>query len=167
MLSIRKLAVSAVAVILTVTSLSVFAGLLNQPAPDFALHSLSGENLRLSEFRSEVVVLSFTADWCARCRQALPVYESLFRVHNDAGLQMLAVDIEGNTAGVAEQAQNFDLSFPFLLDRDQRVSRQYDLNSLPVTVVIDREGVIRFVDSGFRGDSEAQMRSVVEGLLQE
>jgi thiol-disulfide isomerase/thioredoxin len=54
------------------------ASVIGEAAPDFALPSLHDGNLRLSEYRSEVVVLAFWASWCMRCNQAMPLYKSLY-----------------------------------------------------------------------------------------
>jgi peroxiredoxin len=159
--------------------LTVFAGLLlvvnaassasfiGETAPDFVLPSLNEGNLRLSEYRSQVVVLTFWASWCARCSQAMPLYKSLYRQHQASGLSVLAVAIDGE-ADVAEKlARDYGIEFPILLDRDHEVSRMYDLGKMPMTVVIDREGEVVFIDSGFRDDSVKRISAEVSGLMEE
>ena len=59
------------------TSLAASGGLTGQPAPDFALKSSSGENLRLSEYRGDVVMINFWATWCGPCRQEMPLLDEL------------------------------------------------------------------------------------------
>jgi peroxiredoxin len=143
------------------------ASLIGAPAPDFALPSLQQGNLRLSEYRSQVVVLTFWASWCTRCNQALPLYKSLYRQYQAAGLNVFSVAIDGE-ADVAEKlVKDFGLEFPVLLDRDHQVSRLYDLGKMPVTVVIDREGEVVFIDSGFRGDSIKRIAAEVSELMEE
>lgn len=167
MLWTQKSGVLSVALILMATGTAVIAEVPQTPAPDFALRSLSGETLRLSEFRSEVVLLSFIADWCSRCRQALPFYESLHQQHLDAGLQVIGVEVAADAKAAMTRAADFGLSFPLLLDDGQVVSRLYELGELPLTVLIDREGNVRFIDNGFRGSSAASLTAEVGRVLAE
>ncbi len=141
--------------------------LIGQPAPDFALRSIDSGNLRLSEFRSEVVVLTFWSDWCGKCRSALPVLKSLHAQYEDAGLQMLAVDIDGDVAKAREFAIQNGIEYPVLADTKQAVSRAYDLNKMPLSVVVDREGNIRFIHAGFSDDDGQLLAAEVADLLTE
>jgi peroxiredoxin len=147
------------------THAALSADLVDAPAPDFALRGVDGKTLRLSEFRSEVVLLSFSSDRCARCRQSLAYFEELYREHQSAGLNVIDVDVNGNAKEAANIATELGLSFPILLDTLQSVSRQYDPRQLPVTFLIDREGTVRFVNKGFRGDSGAELNAAVIRLL--
>ena len=139
--------------------------LVDEPAPDFALHGIDGKTLRLSEYRSEIVLLSFASDSCARCRQALPFFEDLNRQYQGAGLNVIGVNIEANAKVATDLAAELGLHFPILLDTGQSVSRLYDLNQLPLTLLIDREGVVQLINQGFRGDSGAQISAGLARLL--
>jgi len=139
--------------------------LVDARAPDFALHSIDGNTQRLSEFRSEVVLLSFASERCTRCRQSLPFFEELHRRYQADGLKVIAVDIDGNPKSAGHVVAELGLTFPMLLDTDQSVSRLYDLNQLPLTLLIDREGTVRLVNKGFRGDSGAQIGAELDRLL--
>jgi peroxiredoxin len=143
------------------------ASVIGEAAPDFALPSLHDGNLRLSEYRSEVVVLAFWASWCAHCNQAMPLYKSLYRQYQTSGLQVLTVAIDGEPDIAKQLVEDFGLEFPILLDRDHQVSRMYELGKMPMTVVIDREGRVVFIDSGFRGDSVKRIATEVSGLMEE
>jgi len=161
----KVMAVLAMTVILNGTALSsIDAG---SPAPDFALRSLAGKNLRLSEYRSEVVVLNFWSSWCRKCQQAMPVLEDLYKQHGDNGLNVLAVGVEGLFDKSSEMAGELGLEFPVLIDERQEVSRLYDLNKLPLTLVIDRAGNVRYTHEGFGGDSGAEIAAEVAELLAE
>jgi peroxiredoxin len=153
--------------LLLVVNVASSASFIGEPAPDFALPSLKEGNLRLSEYRSQVVVLVFWTSWCARCSQAMPLYKSLYRQHQAAGLKVLAVAIDGETDVAEKLVKDFGIEFPVLLDRDHQVSRMYDLGKMPMTVVIDREGEVVFIDSGFRGDSVKRIAAEVSGLMEE
>lgn len=140
---------------------------IGTPAPDFVLPSLENGNLRLSEYRSEVVVLTFWSANCTRCEKAIPLYRSLQEQYRDAGLHVLAVSIEGNTDAAASTQAEFGLSFPLLLDQEYRVSKAFKPGRLPATVVIDRTGQVAFVEEGFKRGSDEAIAAAVAKLMTE
>ena len=141
---------------------------IGERAPDFSLRSLAGKNLRLSEYRSEVVVVNFWATWCGKCSDAMPVLNTLYEQHQDEGLQILAVGVDGETHKAIEFADAAGVSFPVLTDNEAKsVSRMYELGSMPLTLVIDREGNVRHIHKGFKKDSGARIATEVAELLAE
>ena len=137
-------------------------------APDFALPSLQGSNLRLSEYRSDVVVLNFMASWCNRCSDALPALNSIYDTYQPEGLQVLAVGVDFSSAKAAAFADALQPKFPLLADDSENsVSKAYELENLPLTLVIDREGRIRFVHKSFDKDTGQQLAAQVAELLAE
>jgi len=141
---------------------------VDERAPDFALRSLDGKNLRLSEYRSEVVVLNFWSVWCGKCRDAIASLERLSTQHGENGLQVLSVGIEKNLEKANEYVRETGVTFPVMTDdRKKSVSRLYDIRLLPLTVVIDREGNVRYVHSNFDSGSSEQIAAEVAALLAE
>ena len=156
---------TAVVCLFLCSGAAVAAVAVGDLAPDFVLRSSQGDNLRLSEYRSEVVVVTFWSSWCGRCREALPLYQSLLTQYGANGLHVLGVAIEGDKDIAAKAVTSLNLHFPMLLDQDGKVSRAYNLGKLPLTVVINREGEVVFVDSGFRGNSDERIAAEVASLL--
>jgi len=139
--------------------------LLGAEAPDFVLKSLSGKNLRLSEYRGEVVMLSFWATWCGDCRAQLEELGAMHDRYQDAGIELLAVSLDQNARQAGEVAA--DASFPVLHDPAGDVGRLYDVERMPVMVLIDRGGVVREVFEGFRRGNGEQYLERVQALLRE
>jgi peroxiredoxin len=140
--------------------------LTGMPAPDFVLKSVSGQNMRLSEFRGEVVMVSFGATWCGDCRAQLAHLGEMQTRYRDAGVELLAVSLDQTAKQAADLAAT-GASFPVLHDVGGEVGRLYAVAKVPVVVLIDREGVVRKVFEGYRRGNETQYLESVQALLRE
>lgn len=136
-------------------------------APDFALKSTAGENLRLSEYRSEVVALAFWASWCGKCRDQLPVLERLHQRMAGDGLRVLSVSFDDAVPVAQAAAQAARLTFPVLVDAPGDVGKLYDVGTLPLIVLIDRSGKVRGVHEAARSGTEQSLEKEIRALLAE
>jgi peroxiredoxin len=132
-------------------------------APDFALRSLERGNQRLSEFRGQVVVLTFWASWCGECRSALPALNALYAQHRAAGLVVLGINLDSDPQRARDFRQALGIEFPVLLDANGDVSRLYAVDDMPLTIVIDRDGMARrvFADTTADGDLDRQVMDLL------
>jgi peroxiredoxin len=146
-------------------SVSAATQLLGSDAPDFVLKSVAGKNLRLSEYRGEVVMLSFWATWCGDCRAQLEELGAMRDRYQDAGVELLAVSLDQNARAAGEMTA--EATYPVLHDAAGEVGRMYDVTKMPVMVLIDRGGVVREVFEGFRRGNEEQYLERVQALLRE
>ena len=136
-------------------------------APDFTLRTMGGPNLRLQEQRGRVVLVNFWATWCGPCRQEMPHLNRLYEKYRASGLVLLGVNVDDDTRNAADVAAKLHVSFPVLLDTDKKVSRLYDMSTMPSTVVIDREGRVRYIHRGYRDGYEATYDQQIRELLKE
>ena len=136
-------------------------------APDFALKSSSGKNLKLSEHRGEVVMINFWATWCGPCRQELPLLNRLHEQYRKAGFTLLGVNIDDSPDAAQTMAKKLGVTFPVLFDTEKRVSRLYDVNAMPSTVLIDRDGKVRYIHLGYRAGYETKYESQIRELLKQ
>ena len=136
-------------------------------APDFTLRAASGSNLRLQEQRGQVVMLNFWASWCAPCRQEMPHLNRLHDKYRSAGLQLWGVNIDDNEATARAAADKLGVRFTVLLDAAKQVVRLYDLEGMPATVLIDRDGRVRYVHRGYRDGYEVAYEQQIRELLKE
>jgi thiol-disulfide isomerase/thioredoxin len=143
--------------------------LVGKPAPDFALRSLTGENLRLSEHLGEVIVLNFWATWCGPCRQEMPLLDEMYGKYRRAGFVLLSVNIDDDKERerAVEMARTLKVSYPVLLDARKEVSKAYEVDAMPMTILIDREGVVRFVTEGYKSGYEKRYTEKLRELLNE
>ncbi len=141
--------------------------LIGREAPDFALHAIGGINVRLSEYRGEVVVLSFWGSRCAPCRTQLDALNDSLRTYQTAGLRMLAINVDDDQTRALEFAKGQSVGFPLLLDPEKSVSRVYQVDNLPMTLLIDRGGVVRHVHRDYSKKEDALYRQELRALLNE
>lgn len=113
-------------------------------APDFTLHSIKGDEVKLSDFKGKKVLLNFWATWCPPCKKEIPDIQKFYETA-DKNMVILAVNIdpENDVIGFADKNH---LTFPILLDhqdKDKPVSNQYQVMSIPTSFFIDSKGIIR------------------------
>jgi peroxiredoxin len=137
------------------------------PAPDFTLKSAEGRNLRLQEQRGQVVLVNFWASWCGPCKVEMPHLNKLHEKYRASGVTLLGVNIDDDARHGAATAAKWGVKFPVLLDADKRVTKLYDLGSMPATVLIDRDGKVRYLHRGYREGMEAQYEAQIRELVKE
>jgi peroxiredoxin len=138
-----------------------------QAAPDFALKGLDGQNLRLREQRGHVVLLNFWATWCGPCREEMPQLSRLQEKYRSAGLLLLGVNVDDDSANAASVAAKLGVKFPVLLDTDKQVSKLYDISAMPSTVLIDRDGRVRHLHKGYREGTAQTYEQQIRELLKD
>ena len=148
-------------------SVSLQAAELTGKAPDFTLKSSSGKNIKLSELRGEVVLLNFWASWCGPCRQEMPLLDKLQERYGSYGFKVLGVNVEEDSAKAKKLLKDIPVSFPILFDDKNRASEAYKVAAMPSTVMIDRDGNMRYLHKGYKPGDEATYRKWVKKLIRE
>ena len=145
----------------------VTAGVMSGEAPDFTLKSHSGQNIRLSEYRGEVVLINFWASWCGPCRQEMPLLDELHNQYNALGFTVLGVNVEQDPYQARKLLKDMPVSFPVLFDDRSVVSKQYDVIAMPSTVLVDRNGNMRYLHKGYKPGLEEVYLEQVRELIRE
>jgi peroxiredoxin len=141
--------------------------LVGRDAPDFALHAVSGSNVRLSEYQGEVVVLSFWGSRCAPCTTQLGALDKSLHTYQSVGLRVFGINVDDDQTRALEFAKGQSVGFPLLLDPEKSVSRRYQVDNLPMTVLIDRGGIVRHVHRDYTAKEDALYRQELRALLNE
>ncbi|MDJ0794473.1 MAG: TlpA disulfide reductase family protein [Woeseiaceae bacterium] len=164
-----KLKNAIVALVFSVFAATSLASsqLEGQTAPDFALKSSTGENMRLSEYRGDVVMINFWATWCGPCRQEMPLLDELYQRYSRVGFNLLGVNIDDDSRRAMQMIEELGVDFPVLFDATKRVSEMYDVDAMPVTVIVDREGTVRYVHQGYKPGYEDKYLTEIRTLLRE
>ncbi|MEM7562102.1 MAG: TlpA disulfide reductase family protein [Pseudomonadota bacterium] len=137
------------------------------PAPNFTLKSLEGKNLKLSEMRGDVILINFWASWCGPCRKEMPLLNALHNKYEPLGFKVVGINVEENSADARGFMRDFPVDFPILLDSTNKVSKLYDVVAMPTTVVVDRDGNMRYLHKGYKPGDEKQYRKMVKKLIRE
>ena len=135
-------------------------------AQDFSLPALSGsEQVTLSEFRGDVVYLSFWASWCIPCRNEMPHLQKLWREHRDQGFQVIGINVDEDPDAARAFAAEHGIEFPLVLDTNREVSTLYRVAGYPSHYLVGRDGRVHFSALGFTDDDAEAVTVEVETLL--
>lgn len=136
-------------------------------APDFALKSTAGSNLRLSEHRGDVILLNFWASWCGPCRQEMPLLNTLHQRYGKLGFSVVGVNVDKDSSLADKILKDIPVTFPVLLDDTGAVSASYDVSAMPTSVLIDRDGNMRYLHKGYKPGYELEYETEIKELLRE
>jgi cytochrome c biogenesis protein CcdA/peroxiredoxin len=115
---------------------------VNNIAPDFEGLTDSGQGVKLSALRGQVVLVNFWATWCGPCRVEMPELEKAYRENSDKGFTILAVNNQESVEDAVGFREELGLSFPIVMDEKGDLQKKYGVFAYPSTYVINRRGVI-------------------------
>jgi thiol-disulfide isomerase/thioredoxin len=140
--------------------------LLGKPAPEFELEKRGGGKVELAQYRDkDVVILDFWATWCPPCVKALPTIGKVAEKYRDKGVVFYAVDLEETPDDVEQFLKDQKLDIPVLFDSDNAVAKLYQVNGIPQTVLIGKDGTVQVVHVGLKPDLENLLSGELDDLL--
>ena len=123
-------------------------------ALDFTLETVDGQTVSLSDYHGQVVLINFWATWCPPCRAEIPSLEAAYREHNGHGFVVLGVNVQDPPQVVAPFVDQMDMTYPVLLDLNGTVMQDYRAQGLPMSLLVDRNGVIQVRHVGYLSESQ-------------
>ena len=139
---------------------------VGEVAPNFQLRDLGGNMVTLAQLRGKIVLLNFWATWCGPCRVEMPAMEQLYRTFSHKEFEILAVSTDPQGAAVTRPfQQEMGFTFPILHDSEYRVGLTYGARSLPMTFMVDRQGIIRQKIFGARDWDSPEARELIQTLI--
>jgi peroxiredoxin len=152
---------------LAASSIAAAPTIVGKDAPDFVLRGLDGRNLRLSEFRGQVVLVNFWTRSDGDSRQQMPALDRINITYQRAGLVVIGVSVDDDLRRSKEFAAAMGVSYPILFATGSQIGKNYLLQKVPMTILVDRAGVVRYSAVGFkRGDERVYLDQIRE-LLRE
>jgi thiol-disulfide isomerase/thioredoxin len=136
-------------------------------APGFELDSLGGKQVNLANYKGQVVLINFWASWCGPCRKEMPILEQLNKAYKSKGVQLVGVNVEPNSDDALKYLKNIPVSFPILFDRTSNVSKLYQVQGMPNTVILDRSGKVRYIHRGYAPGAENEYLDQIRMLVRE
>ena len=146
---------------------SATAGSGSGVAPNFSLPTRDGQTVTLTELKGQVVMINFWATWCGPCRQEMPLLDALYKRYNRMGFTLLGVNVEEDSSGADEWLRETPVTFPILYDAQNQVSKLYDVTAMPSTVMVDRNGNVRYLHRGYQPGDEEQYQNFIRELIRE
>jgi peroxiredoxin len=137
------------------------------PAPTFQLNSNAGKPVALADLKGQIVLLNFWASWCGPCRQEMPILEQLNRQYHAKGVTLLGVNVEPDSAAAIDWLKATPVTFPILFDTDSKVSKLYEVEGMPNTVIVDRKGMVRYIHRGYNAGAENEYLNQIRSLIRE
>jgi thiol-disulfide isomerase/thioredoxin len=145
-----------------------WAATVSGPAPNFNLTTLDGKPVSLASLKGKVVMVNFWATWCVPCRQEMPHLQALYEKYNGLGFELLAVNVEKNNAeGARKWLEETPVTFTVLSDPNNEVTKLYKVQTMPSTVLVARDGTMRFIHHGYKPGFENDYQTQVRALLRE
>ncbi|OGW62107.1 MAG: hypothetical protein A2V83_00075 [Nitrospirae bacterium RBG_16_64_22] len=139
-----------------------------EKAPDFTLTDVSGKKAALKDYRCKLVMINFWATWCPPCRDEMPSMERLYKAYRDKGFVLVAVSADrGGKMPVQNFVDEYNLTFPVLLDPSLDAARKYGVRGIPMSYIVNGNGVIREIVPGAKDWDAAGSRRIIEDLLKE
>jgi peroxiredoxin len=141
--------------------------LVGKPAPDLVARGLTGENVRISEHRGEVVIVSFWSGSCNTCRAQLAALDRIAKTYASAGLTVIGVNLDEDLPRAEKFARAQGVQFPLLISAPANTGRDYSIDRVPMMVVVDRSGTLRAAHREFRSSDEAMYVRELRTILNE
>lgn len=136
---------------------SAVGNMKGQPAPEFALQSLDGKTVHLSDFRGKAVLLNFWATWCEPCKIEMPWFVELQKQYGPEGLQIVGVAMDdASQQDIAKFAQTMGVNYPILIGKETVGDSYGGVQFLPATFYIDRDGKVVDKIFGLKGRGEIE-----------
>ncbi|WP_150284908.1 thiol-disulfide oxidoreductase ResA [Rummeliibacillus sp. TYF-LIM-RU47] len=123
-------------------------------APNFSLVDLNGKTHKLSDYKGQGVLLNFWGTWCKPCKKEMPAINDQYKEFKDQGIQILGINIAQSELEVASFTDKLGVEFPIVIDKTRSVMRAYNVDPLPATILINKDGKIENIITGEMKEKE-------------
>jgi thiol-disulfide isomerase/thioredoxin len=140
--------------------------LVGKPAPEFSLAAQSGgKRASLEGAQGKVLLVDFWATWCGPCKASFPKYEALAQKYAD-DVVIVGISEDDESDGIKAFAAETGATFLLAWDAEKSVAGSYRPDSMPTSFIVDKNGLVRFVHSGFRDGEEKEIEAQLKSLIE-
>lgn len=118
------------------------------PMGDFKLTDVNGQTVSPQDYRKGPLLINFWATWCPHCRDEMPLLQAYYEAYRSSGLTILAVNCGDTQSETANFVNQYNLSFPVGLDRDRQITYRLGIRSLPTSILVGIDGVVKVIHVG-------------------
>ncbi len=136
---------------------------IGAPAPDFTLFSVEDEKVSLSEFKGKVVMVNFWATWCPPCKKEIPDFMDFQKTYGERGFEILGISLDDDQDAVHTYLTSNPINYFVLFGSPDVAAKYGNIQSIPTTFLVDREGIIRATEVGMMPRSYWEQK--IEALL--
>jgi len=127
----------------------------------------TGESLQLDEYEGKVVMLDFWASWCVPCRRSFPWMNEMQQNYADRGLVVIAVNLDNNSDDAAKFLQEYPAKFKILYDTDKKLAREFEVQAMPSSYLIGRDGKLADRHLGFKVKQQHEYEAAILKALEQ
>ena len=134
-----------------------------EPAPNFTLALVDGDNFQFSDHKGKPVLINFFASWCLPCREEMPVLVKIAHEYGPKGVIFLGIAVDDTEEKMKDFIARYGVNFPVGLDKTAEIQKSFGLYGIPTTYFIDKQGIIHYFHSGVV--TEELLRHELDKLL--
>ena len=135
--------------------------------PELQAKLSNGSHALLSAHRGKLIYLDFWASWCGPCRQSFPWMNALHEKYGGKGLEIIAINLDAKESDARQFLAEHPAKFPIAFDPAGATPRQYDVKGMPTSYLIDREGRLLAIHTGFNEKTKKSLESTIQKLMGE
>jgi peroxiredoxin len=155
--------------IIIIISISSFlhAQSIGSKAPDFTAKDLQGNTVKLSDLKGKVVLLDFWASWCEPCKKSMPHLIELYNEYKDTSFTIIGVNVDTDMKKLEEFEGDLSTDIPFtvIFDKKSEIPPLYEVEGMPTTVIINKEGIIKYKEVGYTTELKDKLDKTITELI--
>lgn len=158
-----------ISAILLIIPALLFSQEVGKEAKPFSGKTSAGENVSLSDYKGNVLLLDFWASWCKPCKEEMPYLIDLYNQYSEKNFSIVGINVDENSSDVNNflTGLNKDVPYKIIFDPQGKIPDLYNISAMPSVFLIDKNGKVRYMHIGFLQKDKEQYKNEIETLLNE